>query len=182
MLEMLSSSLLGDRALQIAYRAYIRSAVLLIYGFRDEHSVVYVDFGNTNLIILVAPCVVLSHPENEVEDRNERPDSVRVSSKHDVAEANVVVGRDMAGGDSCERRLKTTKRMRFCQTHNVREIAYLLVELDTLHDLQCQREVTQQAMYTEQADDAEVAKHAIERPSAVLANNVTRTVSMICFK
>ena len=38
MLEMLSSTRVGESALQIAKSAYIRSAVLLIYSTQDQHA------------------------------------------------------------------------------------------------------------------------------------------------
>lgn len=52
--------------------------------------------GRKYLIILVTPRVVLSHPHDKVQDRYERPNSIGVAAKHDVAEANVVVCSNMA--------------------------------------------------------------------------------------
>ena len=108
MLEMLSSNLLGERALQIAKRAYILSAVLLIYSPHKGQN-----DGNPSqtkgqckyLIVLVTPGVVLSHTEDEVENRDKCTGSVGISPEHDVAETNVVVGGDMAGSDTSEWRL-----------------------------------------------------------------------------
>ena len=47
--------------------------------------------------------MVLTHSEDEVEDGDESADGVGVSSQHDIAEADVVVGRYMAGSDSRKR-------------------------------------------------------------------------------
>jgi hypothetical protein len=58
------------------------------------------------LVILVAAGVILSHPEDKVQDRHECPDRIGVSAKHDVAETNVVVRGNVAGSDPSERRLK----------------------------------------------------------------------------
>ena len=44
--------------------------------------------------------MVLTHSHDEVEDSHERPDSVWVSSEHDIAEADIVVGCNMAGCDT----------------------------------------------------------------------------------
>ena len=56
----------------------------------------------TYLVILVAPCVILPHPENEVQDGNECTDGVGVTLEHNVTESNIVVRCDMASGNSCE--------------------------------------------------------------------------------
>ena len=45
-----------------------------------------------DLVVLVAPCVVLPHAEDEVQDRHERARRIRVSPEHHVAEPDVVVG------------------------------------------------------------------------------------------
>ena len=98
-LDILSSIRVGEIALQIANKAYIRSSVLLIY---DDHISQH-QRGLTiaqYLIILVTPRVVLPHPEDEVEYRHEGSDSVWVSTEHDVAETDIVVGGDMASSDS----------------------------------------------------------------------------------
>ena len=47
--------------------------------------------------------MVLTHPEDEVQDGHECANGVGISSQHDIAEADVVVGRYMAGGDSRKR-------------------------------------------------------------------------------
>ena len=116
--------------------------------------------------------MVLSHPENEVEDRDERPDSVGVSTKHNVTEADVVVGRDMACSDAREGGLiyrESPQKHSLGRTH-------LLVELDVLHNLQRQSEITQKTMYAAKADDTEVTEHPVEGAGAVLANNLTASV------
>ena len=55
------------------------------------------------LIVLVTPSVVLPHPKDKVEDGDERSDRVRISSQHNVAEADVVVGCNMACSYARER-------------------------------------------------------------------------------
>lgn len=56
----------------------------------------------TYLVILVTPRVILSHPEDEVEDGYERSNGIGISAQHDVAEADVVVGCNMTCGYPCE--------------------------------------------------------------------------------
>ena len=68
----------------------------------------------TYLVILVAPCVVLPHPENEVQDGNECTDGVGVTLEHDVTESNIVVGCDMTSGYSCEGGLQTLFERGLC--------------------------------------------------------------------
>lgn len=55
------------------------------------------------LIVLIAPGVVLPHSQDEVQDRDKRPDSVRITPQHDVAEADVIVCGDMARSHARER-------------------------------------------------------------------------------
>ena len=52
--------------------------------------------NNADLIVLVAPGMILLHPEDEIEDGDERPDSIVVPPEHDVAKPNIVVCRHMA--------------------------------------------------------------------------------------
>ena len=108
---------------------------------------------DTYLVVLVATSVVLPHPENKVENGDERPDRVGVSAEHDVAETDVVVGSNVARSDTGEWRL--------------------LVEFDVLHDLESQSEVSEKTMDAEQTDDTKVAEHAVERTDTVLADNFT---------
>lgn len=64
----------------------------IAHGEHSIHSVAcFVD-----LIVLVAPGVVLTHAHNEVEDRHYGPDGVGVAAEHHVAEGYVVVRRDVA--------------------------------------------------------------------------------------
>ena len=58
--------------------------------------------GFVDLIVLVAPCVVLSHTKNQIQDSYECARRVSVSPEHHVAESDVVVGRDVACGYSGE--------------------------------------------------------------------------------
>jgi hypothetical protein len=51
-------------------------------------------------------------------------------------------------------------------------LAHLLVQLDTVHDLQSQREITKQAVYTQETDEAEVSEHAVEWAGAIFSNDL----------
>lgn len=91
----------------MAKSAYIRSAVLLIYASTPSLVQFRIGAARENyLIVLVTPGVVLPHAQDEVEDRHEGPDSVRISSEHDVAEADVIVSRHMASSNPGEGRLE----------------------------------------------------------------------------
>lgn len=106
-----------------------------------------------NLVILVAARVVLPHAHDEVEDGDEGADSIRVAAEHNVAEADVVVGRDMAGSDAGE--------------------GGLLIELDVVHHFQSEGEVAEMDVYAQEANDGKVAQHAVQRALAVLADDFT---------
>lgn len=47
--------------------------------------------------------MILAHAEDEVQDRDEGADSIRISSQHDIAEADVVISRNVAGSDTGKR-------------------------------------------------------------------------------
>ena len=105
------------------------------------------------LIVLVTPGVVLSHTENEVENRDKCTGSVGISPEHDVAEPDIVVSGNMAGCHPGEGRL--------------------LVELDVLHNLQGEGEVTEKTVNTQETDDTEVSEHAVQWANTILANDLT---------
>ena len=73
---------------------------------------------------------------------------IGVAPEHHVAEADVVVGVEMGG-------------------HDAREHG-LLVHLDVVERLEREREVAQQAVNSQKADDGEVSKHAVEWSGAVV--------------
>ena len=52
---------------------------------------------------------------------------------------------------------------------------HLLVQLDTLHDLQSQGKVAEKAVDPQEADETEVAEHSIEGTGAVFSNDLTET-------
>ena len=52
----------------------------------------------------------------------------------------------------------------------------LLVELNVIKCLQRQREVPQQAVYSEESDDTEVAQHPVQRPGTILSRNGAATL------
>ena len=107
-----------------------------------------------DLVVLVAAGVILPHPKNKVQDRDEGPNGIGVSAEHNVAEANVVIGGNMASGDTSEWRF--------------------LVKLDVFHDFQSQSEIAEETVNAEQADDTEVSKHTVKRAHTVLANEFTK--------
>ena len=49
---------------------------------------------------------------------------------------------------------------------------HFLVEINVLHDLETEREITEENVNTEKTDDAEVAQHAIQRSYAVLSDDL----------
>ena len=49
----------------------------------------------------------------------------------------------------------------------------LLVELDVLHNLKCEGEVTEETVHAEKADDTEVAEELVQGASAVLSDDLT---------
>ena len=106
-----------------------------------------------NLVILVAAGVVLAHAHDEVEDSDKGANGVGVAAEHDVAEADVVVSRNMTCGDAGEWRL--------------------LVELNVVRHLQCESKVAKVDVHTQEANDGKVAEHAVQRALSVLANNLT---------
>jgi hypothetical protein len=59
----------------------------------------------TDLIILITSRVILSHSHNEVENRDERTDSIRITSEHQIAKADIIVRSDMTSRHPCERGL-----------------------------------------------------------------------------
>lgn len=99
----------------------------------------------TYLVVLVTSCVVLTHPHNEIKDGDERPDGVRVPSEHDIAETDIVVGRNMACGYAGKGRLYKDVSGDAVLIHI---ITYFLVELDIFHNLERKCEVAKQDMDT----------------------------------
>jgi hypothetical protein len=108
--------------------------------------------GFANLVVLVAAGVVLAHTHDEIEDGDEGADGVGIAAEHNVAEADVVVGRDMTCGDAGEGRL--------------------LVELNVVRHLQGERKVAEVDVHAQEANDGEVAKHTVQRALSVLAHNL----------
>lgn len=45
----------------------------------------------TDLIVLIASRMILSHPHNKVENRHEGADGIRITSEHQIAEADIIV-------------------------------------------------------------------------------------------
>jgi hypothetical protein len=59
-------------------------------------------------------------------------------------------------------------------------LTHLLVQLDAVHNLQSQREITEQAVYTQETDEAEVSKHAVQWARAIFSNDLA--IDMWCQK
>ena len=121
----------------------------MAHGEERVHSV----SGFTDLIVLVAAGVVLTHAHDEVEDGDKGADGVRIPAEHDVAKPDIVVGRDVACGDACKGRL--------------------LVELDIVHHFQGEGEVAEVNVHAQEANDGKVAQHTVQRALTVLTNNLT---------
>ena len=85
------------------------------------------------------------------EDVGEHADGVGVAAEHHVGEAYVVVSVEVGGHDAGE--------------HG------FLVHLDIVEGLEGEGEVAEEAVDSEEADDGEVAEHAIERAGTVFARN-----------
>ncbi len=67
-------------------------------------------------------------------------------------------------------------RQQSCVRYNKRNLAtYLLVQLDTLHDLQGQCEIAKQTVYPQKTNKREVSEHTIERTRAVFPDDLTKT-------
>jgi len=102
--------------------------------------------------------VILAHPHDEIENGDERSAGVGVSFQHDVAKADVVIGRDMASRHSTERRLRTTSAFR----SSLDMVAHFLVEFYVLHDLECECKVAKENMHPEKTNDTKVAQHPVK--------------------
>ncbi|KAL9030140.1 MAG: hypothetical protein Q9196_001714, partial [Gyalolechia fulgens] len=85
------------------------------------------------------------------QDMGEHADGVGVAAHHHVAEADVVVGREMGGHDAGE--------------HG------FFVQLDVVERFEGEAEVAEEAVHAQEADDAEVAEHAVQGAGAVFAGH-----------
>ena len=117
--------------------------------------------------------MVLAHSEDEVEDGDESADGVGVSSQHDIAEADVVVGGDVARGDAGECALAGYKQ----GDERKKGDGDLLCELDVVEHFEGEGEVAEEGVDAEEADKGEVAEHAVEWFGAVGADEFSAQVS-----
>ena len=62
-----------------------------------------------DLVVLIASRMVLSHSHDKVENCDERPNRIGIASKHQIAETDIIVSRDMTSCDPCERGLISNK-------------------------------------------------------------------------
>lgn len=134
--------------------------------------------GFADLVVLVAASVVLLHAHDEVENGDECADCVGESAEHDVAESDIVVGSDMACSDSGERVL-VSRSMEWVDLKT--DLAYLLVELNVIHDLQSEGEVSKEDMDTQKPDDAEVSEQAVEWALAIFSNDLSDLLRRFAF-
>lgn len=58
---------------------------------------------------------------------------------------------------------------------NNRLISHLLVELNVVHDLESECKVPKMHMNSQKPDDAEIAKHPVERTLSIFTHDVTET-------
>jgi hypothetical protein len=56
-------------------------------------------------------------------------------------------------------------------------VSHLLVELNVVHDLESERKIPKVDMDPQKPDDAEVAKHPVERTLSIFTHDVTVTAS-----
>ena len=116
--------------------------------------------------------MILTHPHDEIKNGDECSAGVGVSLQHDVAEADVVIGRDMASRHSTERRLRITSAFRpSLDTISKKMNAHFLVEFYVLHDLECECEVAKENMHPEKTNDTEVAQHSVKRALTILSDD-----------
>ena len=110
-----------------------------------------------HLVIFLGDAVVLGRllkvfgAADVDEDVGEHADGVGVAAHHHVAEANVVVGCEVGGHDAGEH----------C----------FFVEFNVVEGFEGEAEVAEEAVHTQEADDAEVAQHAVKGPRAVFAGD-----------
>lgn len=123
-------------------------------GDERVHLVVLLADGVEALRAVLALLLEVLGARDVDEDVGEHADGVGVAPHHHVAEADVVVGREVRG-------------------HDAREHGFL-VQLDVVERFEGEGEVAQQAVHAQQADDAEVAEHAVEGAGAVLAGDGAR--------
>lgn len=60
-------------------------------------------------------------------------------------------------------------------------ISYLLVELNVVHDLESERKISKVDMDPQKPDDAEIAKHPVERTLTIFTHDVTETSKLRVF-
>ena len=89
---MLSSEGPGERVVQIAKRAYIRSQILAIYMSSIAQC--------THRAILVTPRVVLLHSNEVDQNRGERLDCIRPSAESHVGTSHMIEGGDVTGSNA----------------------------------------------------------------------------------
>lgn len=105
---------------------------------------------SVHLVVLLRDRVILRvllevlRPRDIDEDVAEHADGIGIAAHHHVGETYVVVGGELSG-------------------HDAREHG-LLVQLNVVECLECQAEVSQQAVHAQQPDDGEVSEHLVKRP------------------
>lgn len=108
-----------------------------------------------DLIVLVGSGVELLGAIDEGQDGDEGLDGVGVAVEVEVRDGDVVVGRDVGGGDTLEGRGGRLAR----------------VEGDVVDRLEGEGEVAEEDVDAEEAEEGEVAEGAVERTGAVSARD-----------
>jgi hypothetical protein len=129
-----------------------------------------------DLVVLVAPSVVLPHAGDQIQDGHERPDGVRVPPENHIGEADVVIGGDVTGGDAGEWRLHHNDASLGTETHRADKIGYLLVKLNVLGHLEGEGKVPEQCVHTEKSDKTEVTKLAVKWLGSVVTHDLAEWV------
>lgn len=70
------------------------------FGMSETHGIPYE--SHIDLIVLIAASVVLTHSHDEIEHSHKCADGIWITAEHDVAETDIVVCSDVAGGHPCE--------------------------------------------------------------------------------
>lgn len=102
-----------------------------------------------HLVVLLSDRIILRilleilRPRDVDKNVAEHADGIGIAAHHHVGETDIVVSRELGGHDAGE--------------HG------LLVELDVVQSLQCQAEISEQAVHTQETDDGEVSQHLVKR-------------------
>lgn len=108
----------------------------------------------THSIELISSSMITLESLKEIQDVSQSADRVRITSQHDVAERDVVVHGDVSSIDTSVERF--------------------LVQFNVVHHLQGKGVITEQDVYTQKADDREIAEHSIKRTRSPFTSDHTK--------